>query len=610
MSLPRFFFHTKVHVSSHPASRVAPSSDALPSRTTFPLIVFLVLLLSWFTFSDLIGVRFTNPDDSVFSILPWNHYLAIAGHDAVVTGRFAMYYTWLYYLLTPAFWDTPLLDIAMYGSVTAVILAIVTLSRHLGCKRSGLLFAALYFAFIPVTYDFNLLVSYPLRYTPALILIVLAIAEIENFLRTARARHLYVACACSFIASLHHETLFAVAASSTLTFAILRQREGSVLQRAAHPIVRWLFGTSAAYAAIFVAWYATHLPTYEGNTINLNSAHYVVDYATAAQYFVVSALPLFQFLHGYALSFIFGGTNQYASMTIGRDFDSIIANLGAPVLARAVVVGSSVFVAASRLPERLNKPGLTTAITIAFGILLLPAAIISLSATYQGYVRGGYAPLHVVFFSYFGATILLTSIALSVVVVLPREYRLIAVTALSALVGLGSIVSATFNSQVATIMQANSARWVVASMVMRHFEQAPAQAVPGTIVAPQLWDYSGQPGPLPKNYWQQLFREKAGLTVQFVPRAVRGAREASALYFDCSTPKDCIALLLDGGTGATTVLTQSPMPRFLSYAGPRGAEIVRVVPTAELRPTLLQPALFVVRLPAKYRDIAHWQIEM
>jgi hypothetical protein len=570
--------------------------------------LFLALALCWLTFDKLIGIRFTNADDMLFSITSFKDYFAVAGKDAANTGRFSMYYAWVYFMLTPAFWNTPILDIAMYGPVAAVMVGLVGLTYYLGHVRFGLLFVALFLAFIPVTYGFNLLVSYPFRYTSGIILWLAALFSIESYLRHNKIGYLWAACVLSFIAYAHHETLFAIFASAGIIFVMIRQNAGSLRQRLSHPAVRALLATSLLYAIIFVAWYATHPPTYAGNTIKFDGRGFLSGYGHAIAYYVGASLPLFHFFHGYALPFIAGGTDLYAAIPVSPNLVSVLGNLNAEQVVRALLIALIFLASVAKLPSHSNSTVVRGVLAMGLAILVLPAAIISLSYAYQALVRGGYAPLHVAFFGYFGSILLICTAIIFLLIPLPSTSRKFASYVLAMLIVAGAIATDVFNVQVSEAMQLNSERWNVAATLIRHFAVSPS---PTLMVAPQLWNYAGSPGSLPENYWQRLFEEKAGLDIQFSPLRLSHMPKLSAtLYYDCSGPKDCLIMLQWQQNHVTEVITTSPRPRFLTYSERNNAKAVTVVPILRQPPTLLHPGIYTATLPAQFTELSKWRVIM
>lgn len=237
----------------------------------------------------------------------------------------------------------------------------------------------LYLSFIPVTYGFNLLVSYPFRYTSGILLWLVALLPVETYLRHKKSGYLWGACALSFVAYTHHETLFAIFASTNIIFAILRQNEGTLKQRLSHPATLALFTTSLVYAGVFVAWYMAHPTTYAGNTIKIDTTGFLSDYANAVAYYVCASLPLFHFFKGYALPFISGGTDLYSAIAVAHDFVSVIGNIEAGQIARSCLIAVIFFISIDRLPPRINSAALKGIAAIGLVILILPAAIISFS---------------------------------------------------------------------------------------------------------------------------------------------------------------------------------------------------------------------------------------
>jgi hypothetical protein len=135
--------------------------------------------------------------------------------------------------------------------------------------------------------------------------------------------------------------------------------------------------------------------------------------------------------------------------------------------------------------------------------------------------------------------------------------------------------------------------------------------IPSLIIAPQLWDNEGNPGPLPEAYWQRLFKAKVGFDVAFVPRATPNIPKQSAnLYYDCPKPTDCLLLLELNQNRTTEVITTSPRPRFLTYAENTAEKTVAVVPLLQRAPTLLHRGIYEATLPLQFRDPLEWRVQM
>src|SRR5665213_1425380 len=246
-----------------------------PGKRKFLIALFLVLLLCWMTFEKLIGVRFTNSDDMAYSIPSLGNYFSDANFWAIGTGRFPFYYTWVFSYITPAFWDTPILDIAMYGSLAAVLVGILALAQYLGRVRLGLLFAILYLSFLPITFTFNPVVSYPFAFTAGILLWLTSIFLLETYLRRRKSYLLYLACALSFLAYGFHETLFAAFTVANLTFIVIRQDRGTLMNRLSSRASIAVLVTSLTYAVIFVAFYVTHPTGYVGNQLKLSETGFI-----------------------------------------------------------------------------------------------------------------------------------------------------------------------------------------------------------------------------------------------------------------------------------------------------------------------------------------------
>jgi hypothetical protein len=573
---------------------------------------FVALILCWMTFDNLIGIRFTNYDDMWFSVVSFKDYFAVAGEDATNTGRFGMYYATAYLMITNALWNTPILDIASYGSVAAVMVGILALAHYLGHVRLGLLFVTLYLSFIPVTYHFNLLVSYPFRYTSGILLWLAALFSIETYLRNKKSGYLWFACALSFVAYTHHETLFAIFASTNIIFAVLRQNGGALKQRLSHPATLALLATSLVYAGVFVAWYVAHPTTYAGNTIKIDAVGFLSGYANAVAYYVFASLPLFHFFNGYVLPFIVGGTDLYSAVAVAHDFVSVIGNIEAGQIARSCLVAVIFFITIDRLPPRISSAALKGITAIGLAILILPAAIISFSQAYQLYVQGGYAPLHITFFSYFGSILLICTAIIFVLKYLSPNLQKLASYGLALIIGVGALTTDVFNTQVSEAMHLNSARWNVAATLMRHLQaRNNDSSLPKLIIAPQLWDVAGSPGALPEKYWQRLFKLKTGLDIQFSPLQLSDMPELSAtLYYDCPKLKNCLIMLQHQQNRMIEVISTSPRPRFLTYSENNAAKTINVVPTLQQLPTLLYPGIYITTLPANFTELSKWRIEM
>lgn len=573
--------------------------------------LFLALILCWFTFDKLIGIRFTNYDDMYFSVVSFKDYFAVAGEDAINTGRFGMYYATVYLKITTAFWNTPILDVALYGSVAAVMAGILAFAHYLGHIRLGLLFVTLYLSFIPVTYGFNLLVSYPFRYTSGILLWLAALFSVEAYLRNKKSGYLWVACALSFVTYTHHETLFAIFTSINIIFIVLRQSGGTLKQRLSHRATLALLATSIVYAGVFVAWYVTHPTTYAGNAFKVDGIGFLSGYANATAYYVGASLPLFHFFNGYALPFIVGGTDLYSAIAVAHDFASVIGNIEAGQIARSCLIAVIFLISVARLPPHINPAVLKGIVAIGLSILILPAAIISLSHTYQLYVQGGYAPLHITFFSYFGSILLICTAIIFLLTALSPNLRKLASYGFALIIGVGALTTDVFNTQVSEVMHLNSARWNVAATLIRHFQVRGSDSpLPKLIIAPQLWDVAGNPGPLPENYWQRLFKLKTGLDIQFTPLRLPDMPELSAtLYYDCPKLKDCLIMLQHQQNRMIEVISTSPRPRFLTYSGNDGATI-NVVPTLLQPPTLLYPGIYTAKLPSHFSELSKFRVEM
>jgi hypothetical protein len=582
-------------------------------KTNFTVVIFLLLILSWMTFQKLIGIRFTNPDDMWFSVVSFKDYFAVAGEDARATGRIGMLYATAYLQIISAFWNTPIWDIAMYGSVVAVMLGILGLAHYLGYLRLGLLFVTLYLSFIPITYGFNLFVSYPFRYTSGILLWLAALFLIEKHLRSNRSVYLWIACALSFVAYIHHETLFAIFASVNMIFVVARQNGGGLKQRLSHRATSALFLTSIAYVVIFVAWYLAHPTSYAGNTVQLGKAGFLSGYVSAVTYYLTASLPLNYFFAGYTLPFIAGGTELYSAVTVPHDFISVVGNIEAGHVARSCVIAAIFFIALAKLPPHINAKKIRALFAVGLTIFILPPAIISLSYTYQSYVRGGYAPVHITFFSYFGSILL---IATAIVVLLnyfsPKPKKII-IGLLALAVGAGGLASDVFNTQVSEVMHLNTARWNVAATLIRHFQAhgSNTSPLPKLIVAPQLWNSAGAVGNLPDNYWQRLIALQTGLDIQFSPTRFAEMPVLSAtMYYDCPTTRNCV-IMLQYRSRAIEVISTTSQPRFLSYSENDEAKTVKVIPILEQSPTLLHAGVYIATLPADYTsDLSKWRIEL
>lgn len=573
--------------------------------------LFLVLILSWMTFDKLIGIRFTNSDDMWFSVVSFKDYFAVAGKDAIGTGRFGMYYATVYTQITSAFWNTPIWDVAMYGSVAAIMACILALAHFLGHVRLGLLFVTLYLSFIPVTFGFNLLVSYPFRYTSGIILWLAAIFSIEAYLRSNKSGYLWVACVLSFAAYTHHETLFAIFALVNIIYTVIRQNGGTLRQRLSHRAARALLVTSLVYAGIFVTWYVAHPTGYAGNSIQSGEIGFLSGYANAVAYFVGASLPLFHFFNDYTLPFIAGGTDLYSAIAMPHDFMSVIGNIESGQIARSCLIAVIFLISVARLPH-INPTEMKGVVAIGLAALILPPAVISLSSTYQIYVRGGYTPLHITFFSYFGSILLICTAIIFLLTSLSPNYKKYASYGLALIVGAGALAADVFNTQVSEVMHLNSARWNVAATLIRHLQVRGGDSqLPKLIVAPQLWNYAGAPGPLPEKYWQRLFELKTGLDIQFSPLGLPDMPELSTtMYYDCPKAKDCLIILQHQQNRKIEVITTSPRPRFLTYSENDGAKTVKVVPILEQPPTLLHLGIYSATLPTYFTELSKWRVEM
>lgn len=580
-----------------------------PSKRTFLVALFLVLLLCWMTFEKLIGVRFTNPDDMFYSIPSVGSYFANANGWAMGTGRFPFYYTWVFSMITPAFWDTPILDVAMYGSLAAVLVGILGLAQYLGQVRLGLLFAIVYLAFIPVTFTFNPVVSYPFAFTAGILLWLASLFLLETYLRRRKDSLLYLACVLTFLAYGFHETLFAAFTVANLTFIVIRQDHGTLMSRLSNRASVAVLGTSVAYATIFVAFYIAHPTGYAGNKIKLGEAGFVADYFNAVAYFISASLPLFHFVHGYPEYFSQGGGGIAASLSLGRGGPSVLENIEASQIVRSLLIGGAFLVAVSRVPARINASTLRGVLVIGLALLILPAAIVSLSRAYQVYVRGGYAPLHVTFFGYFGATLLICALIVSLLIFTRTTWRQVLALGIAIVLCYTALLADVFNDQVVDIMHVNSARWTVASTLMRYFAVRHSNVpIPALIISPQLWDFEGNPGLLPDTYWQRLFKAKVGIDVAFAPQATAHIPKQSAnLYYDCPKPTNCVLLLELNQSRTTEVITTSPLPRFLTYPVKDTEKTVAVVPVLQRAPTLLHRGIYEATLPL---DPVEWRVQM
>lgn len=585
------------------------AANGVTRQLSLLAVIFLVVALCWMTFHELIGIRFTNPDDMWFSMNDFRDYFHLAGNDAVGTGRFGMYYAWLYYPIVSAFWNTPLWDVAMYGGAAAVVIGIVLLARYLGAKHLGLLFALLYLAFIPVTYKFNLLVSYPFRYTSGLLIWLAALCAIEAYLRTGKRANLVTACILSFVASMHHETMFAIIAAVNVIFVAVRRPGGTLKDRIWNEATGALLGTSIVYAIVFAGWYVTHPTGYAGNTIKVDPG-YGLHYLQAVAYYISASIPLFHYFQGTTLPFIAGANDAFAAVPVGYGH-GLLEDLTADVVARAAFVAFVFLLTVRALPRQLDRATAWGAVGAGLCLLVLPPLVVSLSSSYQVDVRGGYAPLHVTFFGYFGATVLLATAIVVLSARLPASLSPILAWVGAVVIGAGALVSGTFNHQIATAMHVNSDRWTVASMLMRHFgTETASPATPSAIVAPQLWNYAGSVGPLPQDYWHRLFAAKAGLDIQFEKAQLAHVSKTPAvLYYDCQGERGCLALLERPDLHRIDVLTTSAQPRFFDVSdGPR-TDVVKVAPLLERPATLLEPALYATSLQVTV-GIAHWRLEL
>lgn len=560
----------------------------------FVLVILSVVLLCWMTFDKLIGIRFTNSDDMYYSIVFFNDYFSVAHYEATIAGRIGMYYATAYNAISAKCWDTPILDFALYGSVTFVMLLILSFARYLGHALFGLLFVTLYLSVIPVTYEFNLLVSYPFRYTSGIIIWLLSAISIEKYFRSNDTKYIWFSCAASFFAYAHHETLFAIFATVNIIYSAIRQPTGNWHQRLINKMTLSLIAISTIYAVIFLAWYASHPTSYSGNTVNFNKIGWLTDWANSTSYFIQSSLPLFHYFKGYALVFIEGETGQYSSYLVSKDIGAILANMQASHIMRSFVIVTLLLTALNNLSLNINRKAIKSIASIGLTILVLPAMIISISPDYQDFVKGGWAPLHVTFFSFFGSILL---ICLTMVVILKKlspNVRKVATCVFALIVGVGALIADEFNAQVAQSMQINSQRWTVAATLIRYAQVA---KLPQKISAPQLFNYVGKPGPLPKDYWQKLLKLNAGVDIEFsaIPLASR-LNSSAKLYYDCPSKSDCLIIIQRYTSPIIEVISTASRSRFLKYETNVGSQVIKLDLVSREPPTLLHPGIFTAQV--------------
>ena len=565
------------------------------SNKKFLAIVLLALLLCWMTFDKLIGIRFTNPDDMYYSIVAFNDYFKVADSEAKIAGRIGMYYATVYNVISAKYWDTPILDFALYGSLSAVLLLILIFARYLGHTLLGLLFVTLYLSVIPVTFEFNLLVSYPLRYTSGIILWLLSLISIEKYFRSNHRKYIWFSCVAIFFAYSHHETLFVIFSLTSIIYSLLRMKTGSLYQRLIHKMTYSLLLTSIFYITIFVAWYAAHPTSYSGNTMNFNKMGWVQDWANSAEYFIKASLPLFHYFKGYALVFIEGETGKYSSYAVSQDIGMFMANIQASQIARGFVVMALTLIALGRCPSNINRKAILEIAVIGLAILILPAMVISISTDYQGFVQGGWAPLHVTFFGFFGSIVLICLAMVVILNALAPNARKVITLVFALLVGGGALFADVFNAQVAQSMKINSERWNVAATLIRYAHQV---EMPKKIIAPKLFDYVGKPGPLPRDYWQRLFNQNAGVDIEFSAVPLRDSMDFSAkVDYDCPNRNDCLIIIKRYNSQTVEVISTTPRPRFLKYSTGSNTQVIKLNLVLRQQPTFLRPGIFTTLVP-------------
>ena len=579
------------------------------------LILILSLALCWLTLEGLIGIRFTNYDDMWFSVAPFGDYFSVAGEDAKNTGRFGMYYATIYLLITSKLWNTPLFDIAMYGSVVLVLVSILALTRFLGNVFIGLLFTTLYLTFIPVTYGFNLLVSYPFRYTSGILLWIFSIYLFEKYFRTHRRSFLYLACGILFISFTHHEVLFAIFSLCSFIFILLRGVTGPYKERLLQKPTQALLLTCTLYILVFAIWYATHPTVYAGNKINFSQTGFISGYIQSIQYYIGASLPLFHYFHGYALPFIPSGDgNLFSAISVAHDYISVLGNIDSESIIRSMLAGVIFVYSVSKINKAVNSKLLIGIFFVGMLTLVLPAGMVSMSSAYQGYVRGGYAPLHVTFFGYFGSILLIATLIIYIIGIVPPGTKKIITYGFAIVIMLGALVSSAFNSDVVNAMKMNTSRWNAMSLLMQYY-RLPINAVniPRIVIAPQLWNVAGSPGELPNNYWQRLFTVNNKVDIEFYPKRLPNTPNSSyMLYYSCPLKRDCMLLLQHGEGKAIELISTTSQPRFLTYIRNNGteAEMIKAVPTPQQNPTLLLPGIFSTFLPLNVTEISRLRLDI
>jgi hypothetical protein len=486
----------------------------LPVMLLSVSLTVLVIL----TFAPLVGIRFANSDDIAFSSLYglgdyWSFYV----RGAEISGRFYNLISCLPNAVMNGLWQSDWYDLVHFGTLTLAILALAfSLWRLARNAQLAALFAILGFAFFSIYDRFNANISYPAAYAPYLALFALSLTVLHDVIgRPGLGRG--VLAGGLFLASLLAHEIFAlvfIVTAFLCAFCWLQGRAGGGWRWLRHRGTLPLVAATGLYALAYLGFRLVFGSSYSGTQLPPLTSQLFAGWWMAFRYYLTMSLPLSLALEPQVLARFDGWDSRYILTVTYPTLADGLSQASLTGIVRSLCAALAVFVA-------LSLPGAgplrrTTPVLLLLGglVLVLPPAIMALSPLYQGYVAGGWSPIHLLTLSGTGALLILALVVVRLAGLVRRLplAHLVLRLALALGVGLGGLAAWTSNGAIGSYYQRNMEKWNAAALALRAdlFPSLPARLV---LVSPQLYE-SYLWSTITPAYWSVFFSHQTGREVE------------------------------------------------------------------------------------------------